>query len=116
MKRNRIHRITLAWLLSVVFAIPYVAKTIHIYESEGLGETCSHSENHHHAPGHDCNTCFLCHFTFSTFIETEKLSLDTSPTIYYHPDYILYQEKGYAMATSSHHLRAPPVARCHSRV
>ncbi|MDR2919888.1 MAG: hypothetical protein LBV72_11050 [Tannerella sp.] len=110
MKSNNVNRIVLAWLLSVIFIIPYVAKGIHIYQNECCEELCSHCDGHH-SHQHNCDTCPVCQFALSTFIEADFDKPDSGLTEFCSTlIYFLYNDKKYDSITHLDYLRAPPLS------
>ena len=105
MKRNKGNRIVFAWLLSVIFVIPLISKTVHFYENDH-SENNTHTE--HHAK-HDCNNCQVCQFTLSSFSEVEPAILKDTPIVFCVEIVTLYKKRGNYLTTTSCYLRAPPV-------
>jgi hypothetical protein len=108
-KRQTNHRIFLAGLFAVIFSIPLITRTVHIYQNECEGEVCSHSDEHKHHAKHDCNTCLLCQFALSTFTEARLSTPEVVQFVFRRSEFIIRQEKGFSAVVSSHQLRAPPV-------
>lgn len=75
-KRNTRHRIWLAWMLLMTFMPLSVVKVFHNH-SEETSITCTdaHSGKSHHT----CETCPICQFMLSPFIETPSTLLTYTP-------------------------------------
>ena len=136
MTRFTKYRIALVWLLAIVFALPYIAKSVHIYNEACHESVCqSHasgwedghahghghgSENdpadhpndeHGHYPEHDCESCLICQLAISFFTETERHDFlfairELSDNIY-----PLDQEEVHIPYFTANNLRAPPFCR-----
>jgi hypothetical protein len=108
-KRNiQVNKIVIAWLLSVVFVLPFIAKAVHIYENEYCTSACSHT-GHDESTKHDCNTCHVCQFSLSFFTEADFTSFDAIPITFYIDIIIPYKGKLYNSITHLNYLRAPPL-------
>jgi hypothetical protein len=92
----------MAWLLLVVFVLPFVIKSVHARHSDAVVAESGHAR-------HDCTDCPICHFTFSYFIEagsSEVVAVVSFDTV--EPE--ACEEKGFVHVCLTHFLRAPPVA------
>jgi hypothetical protein len=61
-----------AWLLAALLALPSTGRIVHILE-----EAHPHTEDGHSHGGHDCESCLLCHFSFSTFTVADSAASDS---------------------------------------
>ena len=107
MRTEKRNRIIIAWLLIAFFTMPLVTKTIHIHEVEQDHASCSHSKDCQKTP-HDCNSCAICQFAFSSFTEANLITPDLKSVDFSIQEYVLYQEKGHSTTTHICYLRAPP--------
>lgn len=105
-KRNRTNRVVIAWLLSAVFLLPVVTKTIHVYQNGCGGEACAHSDEHH--SNHDSSSCSICQFTFYSFVATDFCQVGVFLTESYYSFFIPDREKGFRSDILFGFLRAPP--------
>ncbi len=114
MKKITTNKVILVWMLSAIFVLPHVVKSVHIcqnayQENVCHNHECSQPENKHQDyPEHNCTDCFVCQFTLAFFTETEsfnQLIIDRQLNAII---YSVYQEDIYIPFFTSHHLRAPP--------
>jgi hypothetical protein len=91
-----------AGLLAVVLALPFTAKTLHLYHSIDC-------EAGDHAP-HDCDTCPICCFTLSTFTEAFPADCTFAAPVAGRATVFPLREKIYSPLCIPYGLRAPPVA------
>jgi hypothetical protein len=97
----------IVWLLLPVFVLPYAAKTVHTCQCVHT-HTVEREESGNHTQ-HDCNTCAICQFILSPFIETESGIFNcTTDTVYSEP--VDFREKIHHPVRYCYHLRAPPCA------
>jgi hypothetical protein len=71
-KKAKQYRVMAAWLLLVVFSMPFAVKSVHACI---LHETSSGQR----AASHDCTNCPICHFFFSYFtsaVEEQKIFIN----------------------------------------
>ncbi|AUI48739.1 hypothetical protein K0E65_04560 [Bacteroides fragilis] len=104
MRRNTIHRIWLAWMLLMTFMPLSVVKVFHNHCDE-TSATCTNTQ-----PGkthHACDTCPICQFMLSPFIETSPALLTYIP-FYIRWETGTFQDKKLATAFYPHYLRGPP--------
>ena len=103
-KRNTRHRIGLAWMLLMTFMPLSVVKVFHNH-SEETSITCTdaHSGKSHHT----CETCPICQFMLSPFIETPSTLLTYTP-LYVKWESGTFQDKKLSIAFYPHYLRGPP--------
>jgi len=107
MKAYKKNKITLiAWLLLLVFNLPILIKNIHIYQNE-----CA-DYLHGHATGdkakHDCNTCPVCQFVYSTFLADDLDHTSNLITVFSCEISIPYIAGNYYSDHTYISLRAPP--------
>lgn len=105
---NVIHKKFLVWLLAVLVMVPFASQSVHIYLNEFHNE-CEHSDSCN-GSGHDCNTCPVCHFTYSAFTEVDIQTFDILLQSIFIPELIRTQEVGFAPVLPSFYLRGPPQA------
>jgi len=114
MKRYITDKTVLVGLLLVVFTLPYVVKSAHLYHygyrvSKCLHtDHCSHTEHPEHSE-HDCTNCPVCQFAISFFTETELVH---TPAIIQVIDSVIlseYKEEIHISCFTANHLRAPPI-------
>ena len=97
-KRNTRHRIWLAWMLLMTFMPLSVVKVFHNH-SEETSITCTdaHSGKSHHT----CETCPICQFMLSPFIETPSTLLTYTP-LYVKWESGTFQDKKLSIAFYPH--------------
>ena len=100
-KRNTRHRIWLAWMLLMTFMPLSVVKVFHNHSEETC--TDAHSGKSHHT----CETCPICQFMLSPFIETPSTLLTYTP-LYVKWESGTFQDKKLSIAFYPHYLRGPP--------
>jgi hypothetical protein len=106
MERVKRHKVWVVWLLLAVFALPFAAKTAHIYHTANHEEHgCSDKSQSSH---HDCNNCPVCQFTLSSFTEATFIDYDFRTIISDFEPAISFQNKPYQQVLFSYGLRAPP--------
>lgn len=94
-------------LLLLLFALPPVVRTVHIWQYVYVYETCCDHENNHNHRCHDCDNCAICQFVVFPFTDTPSNdSVGTTATDYFKP--CIYQECILACIICWHMLRAPP--------
>lgn len=113
MKRKRVQRMFLAWLLLATILPMLVVKSIHHHDTpvHASTELAVHSMEMEHAP-HFCatdNGCPICHFIVSPYTEAETFQFHSLvPYISFHRPIIREQEKTCRLVYSRG-LRAPPI-------
>lgn len=101
-------RIILSLLLTVVLINPYIAKDIHILQSEYHEDTCHHSDNSCTSHNHDCRSCQICQFTLSFFTEGDPISIQSASDSYCVEITSIYNENDHTPTLDLNHLRGPP--------
>ena len=102
MKKGR-DRIWMAGLLAALLALPVAARTIHLFEEE-------HASAADSRPSHDCSTCPVCLFAFSSFTGAEFIGDDLVCLPAGPEPPVSFCDKPYSPTLLSYGLRAPPVS------
>ncbi|MDR3268042.1 MAG: hypothetical protein LBT83_03120 [Tannerella sp.] len=100
MKQIAKNKVVIAWLLLTVLVMPCVVKPLHVYCHHDGDVECAHAIG-------DCDDCPLCHFTLSTFVETETYTCRFVP-LFFVFEAAACLEKITLAAVSFSHLRGPP--------
>ena len=100
-------KILTGWLFLLLFALPQIAKDIHICQCACFHHIdCDHESNDNHAR-HDCETCAICQFIVFPFTEPESTGFFRAIETVYSRLYT-YQEYTNSFVTYNYMLRAPP--------
>ncbi|MDR0348104.1 MAG: hypothetical protein LBH90_01250 [Tannerella sp.] len=110
MDRKTIHQVIGVYLLSGIFLLPFIVKSIHIYADQSYDKLYAGSGHSSGKTHHDCNSCPVCLFTYSTFTASDPLSLTVHPVFADHTKAIVITKTYYADTFSTHFLRGPPEA------
>ncbi|MDR1103600.1 MAG: hypothetical protein LBL42_07560 [Tannerella sp.] len=105
METWRLHKKWIVWLLPLMLAWPFAARSIHISQCRHLrgndAETAGKPFHHH------SETCPVCQFVLSPFVETEPDEFDFTVCLP-SPEPVIYQKTITLSALYSYCLRAPP--------
>lgn len=111
-RKNAINKIILSYLLSGIFILPFVVKSLHIYDIRCESESHWCTDHTSSDLKHDCQTCQICQFTLSYFTDPE---LSDQTFLLWSFDVersTAYKEKQYISLVHFHYLRAPPHIAC----
>ncbi|WP_166922598.1 hypothetical protein [Flavobacterium poyangense] len=107
--------LSVSFALTVLFSILF--QSIHSYEHivKQLSEKqCHHDYNdpsgeitHQH---HNYDVCFVCHFSFESYVLPEQFSFQFHTTTEGIPYFFTLSEKIFSFPESAYLLRGPPVA------
>jgi len=120
MGKKHIKRILGVWLMTAVFAMPFVVRSMHTFVAEYGSSHCishcshHHGEDNHHGNSHDCNTCPVCKYVISSFDRTETVSLAIHSSTSCSILPVANAEKGFTPFYATISLRAPPPLHNHS--
>jgi hypothetical protein len=81
--------------------MPAAVRTIHLCEQVHAATENTHTQ-------HDCNTCAICHFTFSAFTEAEFAACNNIHLPAECEPEAPFYNNPYSPALLSYGLRAPP--------